>query len=169
MGTHVYIFSQDNAIPTLRQLFDLAEKRGYRLKLSPDHFEDEDEEAEFLDEFMDSSEWRDVSFANQADLWVLHSYYLRRSDSHFTQRINEFRNPLIKINSSPEELQVIEHLEAVQVYYDIQIGLIGEDIWRPQEAIIGYFQGRDTDLIYLENIDVYEKNRKVILRPRSNS
>jgi hypothetical protein len=77
MGTHAYIFSQSDVIPTLCELFDPAAKRGYTLKLSPERFDDDLEEQAFLDKFMDSSEWRDVSFANQADEWVLKIFHLR--------------------------------------------------------------------------------------------
>ncbi len=164
MGTHVYIFSQSDIIPTLRELFDLAAGRGYRLKLNPDMFDDDEEEQEFLDEYRDSSDWREVSFATQADEWVLHIYYVRRGETYFTRDIDVFRKRLDTVAPTPGNMQVIQHLDATRVYYDIQIGLSGKDVWPPQEAIINYFQSRPTDLLYLDNLDVYTLNSKTILK-----
>ncbi|MEO8611116.1 MAG: hypothetical protein ABI690_24685 [Chloroflexota bacterium] len=101
MGTHAYIFSQSEVIPTLRDLFDLAAKQGYRLKLSPKRFDDDAEEQAFLNQFMDSSDWRQVNFDNLANEWVLDIFSMRRNDPNFIMYVDDFRKPLDKMESSP--------------------------------------------------------------------
>src|SRR6185503_9997019 len=106
MGTHAYIFSQSDVIPTLRELFDLAAQRGYTLKLRPDMFDDDEEEQEFLNRFMDSSDWREVSFANLDNEWILHMYYVRRGETHFTRDVDHFRKGLDDFEPSRAKTQV---------------------------------------------------------------
>jgi hypothetical protein len=77
---------------------------------------------------------------------------------------DDFRKPLAKMAESLGKTQVVQHLDTTQVYYDIQIGLSGESVWLPQEAVIGYFQARETDMLYLDNLNIYTQGGKTILQ-----
>jgi len=164
MGTHAYFFCAIDKLPTIRELFEWAADKGYRLKLHPEFFDDDEEEQAYLRENLDSHDWKDLSLADSQERWVGMISHWRKNDAYFVADMRMFMVKLGRVPDSPAKEAVKARLDAAVLLVDMQFNVSERETWPVQDAIVAYFYERLGAIAYLDNVGKFVQGDKTLLK-----
>ncbi len=164
MGTHAYLFCPTANMPTLREMFDWTAAKGYRLKLHAEVFDDDEEESDFLDENMDSTNWSEAPLADMRERWVVLMNHCLRNDPDFGKNVGVFIARVSALNGSSSRDRVLNRLNAARLFVDIQLNVHDQEVRPAQDAIMDYFFEHMDAIAYLENVGTFVQGQKILLK-----